>query len=201
MTPTRLGLMLAVTMLCVWTGAPAAADDQKFPATGQTTSYRVGDDGDIQAGATLRYRVNQNGTITDMTTGLVWEKKSADGSIHHKDIGYTWDDAFAVHVATLNAMEFAGYDDWRVPNVKELQSILNFEHFTPAVSPAFNSNCVAGCTVTTCSCTTDSFHWTSTSLATDPSMYAWAVRFDLGHIDAWGKSTHFSVRAVRGGAK
>ncbi len=86
-----------------WAGSVAADDDdQRFPATGQTTSYRSGDDGAIQAGATLNYQDNGNGTITDRNTRLVWEKKSDDDSIHDMDNAYTWDEAFDVHVATLN---------------------------------------------------------------------------------------------------
>jgi hypothetical protein len=77
-------LMLAIAPLEL-----SAADDhhQKFPATGQTTCYDstgnviacagTGQDGDIQAGTTLRYRDNRNGTITDKNTGLVREKTSA----------------------------------------------------------------------------------------------------------------------------
>ncbi len=80
------------------------ATAQKFPATGQTTCYTsggavtpcagTGQDGDVQAGATLSYTDNGDGTITDNNTGLMWEKKSDDGSIHDKDTTYTWDNAF-----------------------------------------------------------------------------------------------------------
>jgi hypothetical protein len=45
-----------------------------FPATGQTTSYAPGDDGDVQAGAPLSYTDNGDGTITDNNTGRMWEK-------------------------------------------------------------------------------------------------------------------------------
>jgi len=66
----------------------AADGNQKFPATGQTSCWDsggnvipcagTGQDGDIQAGATLKYKDNGNGTITDRNTKLVWEKKSDD---------------------------------------------------------------------------------------------------------------------------
>jgi hypothetical protein len=62
----------------------ALAACQAFPATGQTGCWdssgnpisctNTGQDGDIQAGATLSYTDNGNGTITDNNTGLVWEK-------------------------------------------------------------------------------------------------------------------------------
>src|SRR2546425_10294069 len=82
------------------------AGAQAFPATGQTTCWNsagqviacngTGQDGDIQAGATLSYTDNGDGTITDNNTQLVWEKQTvAEGSIHDMDNGYKWADAFA----------------------------------------------------------------------------------------------------------
>src|SRR5262245_44504485 len=53
----------------------AQAGGQRFPASGQTTPYGPGSDGDIRAGAALSYTDNGDGTITDHTTGLMWEKK------------------------------------------------------------------------------------------------------------------------------
>jgi hypothetical protein len=142
-------------------GTPPAPCGQ-FPATGQTTCYSAaggviacpgtGQDGDIQAGATLSYTDNGDGTITDNNTGLMWEKQSDDGSIHDQDNPYIWADAFD-HIDMLNATAFAGYTDWRLPNIKELLSILNYEVSDPAVSPAFDTDCTPGCTVLTCSCT------------------------------------------------
>jgi hypothetical protein len=77
----------------------------RFAPLGRTDQRRdpcFGQDGDIQAGADLRYVDNGDGTITDLNTLLVWEKKSDDGSIHDQNAGHTWDNAFAVHVAGLN---------------------------------------------------------------------------------------------------
>ena len=112
-----------VTGLFLLSGFAVADDDaQKFPATGQTTCFDsagaipcagTGEDGEVRAGARLRYRDQGNGTILDLNTGLTWEKKSDDEAIddndnttfpHDKDNVYTWDDAFAVHVATLNTI-------------------------------------------------------------------------------------------------
>ena len=171
---------------------------QQFPATGQTTSYTAGNGGDIQARATLRYTDNGDGTITDNNTKLVWEKKSADSSIHDKDTKYTWANAFAVHIVGLNAgLGFAGHTDWRLPNVKELLSIVNYETLNPAVSPAFNTRCVAGCTVLTCSCTA-AFYWSSSTGAGSPAG-AWVVFFNIGSVrDIVGKGNSLRVRAVRG---
>jgi hypothetical protein len=159
----------------------------------------TGHDGDIQAGASLLYADNGDGTITDMNTGLMWEKKSDDGSIHDKDTTYTWDNAFAVHVAALNTASFAGHTDWRMPNAKELQSIVNYENASPSVSPAFNSGCVPACTVLTCSCTVANFYWSSTTRANAPQN-AWGVYFLDGFVSPVLESNFIYVRAVRGGS-
>ena len=58
--------------------------------TGEVTAYGTGSDGDLQLGASRSYTDNGDGTITDNTTGLMWEKKSDDSSIHDKDNTYTW---------------------------------------------------------------------------------------------------------------
>ena len=192
-----------------------AALPMAFPATGQTSCWDVnfqpvpcagtGHDGDIRAGAVLSYTDNGDGTITDNNTGLMWEKKSNDRSIHNQDLVYFWDDAFAVHIAQLNATAFAGHTDWRLPNVKELQSIVNYERSGRAVSPAFDTGCfAASCTVLTCSCTSGTY-WTSTVLApgTIFEYQPWAVDFGFGTVKFYdGESPtgdKFHVRAVRGG--
>ncbi len=102
-----------------------------------------------------------------------------------------------MHIAGLNTLNFAGHTDWRLPNVKELQSIVNYEKFSPPVSPEFNTGCVANCTVTTCSCTA-SFYWSSGTDAFFPAL-AWIVNFLGGNVNANDKSGTVRVRAVRGG--
>ncbi|HEY8514624.1 MAG TPA: DUF1566 domain-containing protein [Candidatus Binatia bacterium] len=68
---------------------------------------------------------NGDGTITDARTGLMWEKLSDDDSIHDRDNLFTHADATAVKIATLNASHFAGYDDWRLPTVRELMTLVS----------------------------------------------------------------------------
>ena len=63
---------------------------QQFPASGQTTAFGADSDGAVQAGAPLAYVDNGDGTITDLNTGLMWEKKDDSGGVHDKDNTYTW---------------------------------------------------------------------------------------------------------------
>jgi len=184
---------------------------QRFPATGQTTTFGPGSDGDVRAGATLSYTDNGDGTITDNTTGLMWEKKDQSGGIHDWTNRYTWGMTSAPYtmdgtmvtafLATLNAgAGFAGHTDWRIPNVKELQSIVNYEipFPGPAVDGAFNTNCAGNCTVLTCSCTQPFTYWSSTTGLSNPS-FAWYVNFIYGYVGNDTKDSESYARAVRGG--
>jgi len=202
-------LMFAVVFAATALSWTAMATAGQVPATGQTTCWDsagavipcagTGQDGDIQAGAKLRYKDNGDGTITDKNTNLTWEKLSADGSIHDRSNSYSWADALAVHVAGLNKANFAGHNDWRLPNVKELQSIVNYQNFAPSVSSAFNNNCVAGATVLTGSCTVGNGYWSSTTYTYAPAG-AWFINFIDGDVNVGSKSSFFiQVRAVRGG--
>ena len=80
-----------------------------------------------------RYDPSVLGTVTDRLTGLQWEQKTDDASIHDTDDRYTWTagttaadgTAFTSFVATLNSGGcFAGQCDWRLPTRGELQTIL-----------------------------------------------------------------------------
>ena len=62
---------------------------------------------------------NKNGTVTDSTTGLVWQK--AD-SFHELKKGLNWYDALE-YITRKNSEKFAGHDDWRLPTLKELNRL------------------------------------------------------------------------------
>lgn len=170
-------------------------------ATGQTSVYCTGscngdDDGELQLGTVQSFTDNGDGTITDNNTGLMWEKKSDDGTINDVDNTYVWNDAFNVFIATLNSTSFAGYNDWRLPNLRELQSLTNAELSNPAAASVWHAGCTGGCTVLTCSCTANTNYWTSTTYAPSVSL-AWGVDFGDGSTNNLGKSAPRRVRAVR----
>ena len=127
---------------------------QACPATGQVSCWDgfgmsiacegTGQDGDIQAGAALAYVDNEDGTITDLNTGLMWEKKSRDGGLHDMENFYPWwstnptVDAIWDWLDDVNAegvTGFAGYSDWRIPNAKELHSLIDYGTIKTAPLP------------------------------------------------------------------
>ena len=74
---------------------------------------------------------NGDGTITDLATGLMWQQ--ADNGE-----GLDWEDALN-YAESLN---MAGYDDWRLPDAKELQSIIDYSRSvqttgSAAINPIF----------------------------------------------------------------
>jgi hypothetical protein len=179
-------------------------------ATGQTTSYGPGSDGDLQKGLGRSFTDNGDGTITDNVTGLMWEKKSDDGGVHDKDNTYTWGmtsppytmngTMVTTFLAALNSGGgFAGYTDWRIPNLNELETIRNLETAGPAAYAEFNNGCTGGCTVTTCSCTRSTYHWSSSTYR-NAQGGAWDVYFHDGYTYAGNKTDVFAVRAVRAGS-
>jgi len=178
--------------------------------TGQTTRYGAGSDGDLQRGVPRGFVDNGDGTITDTSTGLTWEKKSRDGSIHDQDDLYVWGDSdppygmngtvVTTFLATLNSGGgFAGHTDWRLPNVFELESLRNLQVADPSTCRELDAECAPGCGVLACSCTASLDYWTSTSYADDPQR-AWIVSFDGGFTSLDFKSIGHHARAVRGGS-
>jgi len=78
---------------------------------------------------------NADGTVTDRATGLMWSKGDSG-------TGMNWQDALA-WVQRKNAEKFLGQGDWRLPSVKELQSIADYTRspdtsHSPAIDPLFN---------------------------------------------------------------
>jgi len=199
--------------------AGCVAGTSPLPATGQTTKYGPGSDGDQRSGLRLSYTDNGNGTITDNVTGLMWEKKDDTAGIHGRARTFEWgpllspaETIVTEFLATLNSGGgFAGYTDWRIPNIKELNSLIDYEAQSggPMIDRAFHATTCAGCTdinQPSCSCTGESHHLaycSSTMIPSDgsglrPSGKLFSVRFDRGDNHVFDYSDCL-VRAVRGG--
>jgi len=80
-----------------------------------------------------------DGTVSDLATGLMWSRDDSGA-------GMTWEEALA-YAHTKNAENYLGYSDWRVPNIKELHSIVDYARSpdltdSPALSAVFNSTSI-----------------------------------------------------------
>ena len=78
--------------------------------------------------------------VRDTKTGLIWEVKTADGSVHDATNQYTWKEAKEVFLAELNSARFGGFDDWRLPNDTEINSLMRRDREEPFVDVAYFPN-------------------------------------------------------------
>jgi len=179
------------------------------PQTGQTQCYDgqtpdecpngpFGQDGDIQAGVPFpnpRFTVNNpDGTVTDNLTGLIWLQ---DANCFE---ARTWtealDDANTLNGGECSLTDGSAEEDWRLPNVRELQSLIHYGFFDPALSNAAD----------TAKWTTDddafakvvsSNYWSSTTDENNPVL-GWGVNFFVGDLVSDFKTENFWVLPVRG---
>jgi hypothetical protein len=127
--------------------------------------------------AQAAYVSNGDGTVTDTTTGFMWQQEDArnDGG------GFTWNDALAY----CEELSLGGFNDWRLPNYRELASLVDDSRFDPAIDPVFQ-------------CRSGPYH-TSTNSADSPSL-TWYMEFQVGHsIGLSVKPATLYVRCMRAG--
>jgi hypothetical protein len=82
---------------------------------------------------------NGDGTITDRATGMMWSKNDSGK-------GMNWENALG-WVQAKNAEKFLGFNDWRLPSVKELQSVVDYTRSpdtsrSAAIDPLFNCTAI-----------------------------------------------------------
>jgi hypothetical protein len=102
---------------------------------GQSEAY-CGQDAQYENN-TPSYKDNGNGTITDNVTGLMWTQTpdlNADGTIDSKD-KLTLSQA----ASGASGVKIGGYTDWRLPTIKELYSLINFNGVDGKINDSTNS--------------------------------------------------------------
>jgi len=163
---------------------------------------------------------NGDGTVTDNTTGLMWEKKTPNVPVgaavfctaatcpdpHDVNNLYTWSSsgtaadgtAFTLFLeqvngrlcATATCPKLGGHSDWRLPLLSELQTIVDLT----ATGCGTGSPCINS----TFGPTVPYFYWSASTNASFPIL-AWSVNFTSGFSGFSVKTDGFYVRAVRGG--
>jgi hypothetical protein len=133
---------------------------------------------------------NGDGTVTDTKTGLMWkqcvEGLSGSGCASGSAEQLTWPQALQRAQAVNSGGGFAGHHDWRVPNIKELNSLIEHQCVFPAINlrrfPNSSSDEV----------------WSSSTGVIYHTKYVWSVAFNYGYtnLGSSGQSPH-PIRLVR----
>jgi len=119
---------------------------------------------------------NGNGTIADNFTGLTWQKIQPTAVM-------SWEEALAY----AKTVSLAGKTDWRLPNIKELQSLNDVSAVKPSFNKTYFPNVVSG------------NYWSSTTLYQTTGK-AWDLNVDYGIVSQNDKTLKENVILVRGGA-
>lgn len=132
-----------------------------------------------------RFTVNQNNTVTDNATKLMWQRCSIGQTGDNCSTGNTtymqWDQA----LKTANDNTFAGYSDWRLPNIKELTSIIERSCYKPAMNlRVFPNTPTAG------------LYWSSSPFAFS-NFNVWIAYTEFGYDYEANKRDYNLVRLVR----
>jgi hypothetical protein len=169
------------------------------PKTGQTISYAAGDDGHLEMGVdwitNTRFITSTTGVVTDTLTGLVWlqDANCTDtiGSIIKSSgvlswtAALTWSNNLESSYCGLSDGSSAG--DWRLPNVRELQSLIDYGEYNPPLPDGHPFTNVQ-----------PTFYWSSTTGAGNPD-FALHVYMVGGRMTSERKTTAYHVWPVRGG--
>ncbi|MBF0566971.1 MAG: DUF1566 domain-containing protein [Nitrospirae bacterium] len=179
----------------------ASAFTINLPQTGQTTCYDASgskiacagtrQDGDIKAGVAWpnpRFTDNGDQTMTDKLTGLAWAKDAGTPTKGSCTGGaMAWTNALD-YVACLNTANYLGHNDWRLPNINELESLVNAEQSYP--NQWLGTQGYAN--------VQSNWYWSSTTFAYWND-YAWIVYMGNGYVDGIVKSNNSYVWPVRAG--
>ncbi len=200
-------LLAIVAALALLAPAFAGAYPAEVQRTGQTTCSTAGtyilcagtgQDGDWLAGVPWpdpRFTDRGDGTVTDNLTGLLWAQNAnllgtddadndTDGTAG--DGMVTWQHALD-YIKKLNRESYLGYSDWRLPNVNELESLVNAEPYNPALPLNYPFTNVQSF-----------YYWSCTSYAVNTG-YAWVVGMDGGLVLIGSKTNYGYVWPVRSG--
>ena len=126
----------------------------------------------------VRFERNADGIVTDLQTNLQWQDDYSDNG------GQVKSDDWQGAINYCKDLELGGYSDWRLPNIKELSSIMN-DTAHPTIYPVFQTNA------------SGFYYWSSTT-AVNFTGAAWYINCDYGNHSYLPKSGGDGrVRCVR----
>ena len=128
-----------------------------------------------QTGSLDQYTDNGDGTVTDTSTGLMWQQATSSSP-------KSWEEALP-YCTTLN---LGNHTDWRLPTIKELRSLSDYTRYSPTINTTFFPD------------TLSSYYWSSTTDSFS-KFGAWSLGLYNGDDSKDFKDDSHYVRAVRGG--
>ena len=159
----------------VWPVRTIDGIPDKLPKTGQIISYYPGDDGALRTGRYLpekRFYDHGNGTVTDCVSGLMWTKNAnlPLGKMNQYD---------AINfVANLSTKKYCGYNNWRLPEVNELKSLVDYGKTDPVLPDSHPFLKI-----------TSGIYWSSEPNIQVPA-YSWCVDMKNSRVDYYNKNHH-----------
>jgi len=188
--PVWVAIIVVASMYLMGQGwSPPAGPPAPVPKTGQTLTYEPRDDGDLKKGVAWpdpRFTDNGNGTVTDNLTNLIWRQDAGCDGLR------VWADALsycnALADGTCGLTDGSSAGDWRLANVKELHSLIDFGNYSPALPTGHPFTDVQ----------LGYWYWSSTTGA-GITGYAWGVHFDDGYVNFFVKDYDLYAWCMRGG--
>jgi len=163
-----------------------SAVEYQLPDTGQDKCYDDSKEipcpsaGQDYYGQDAQYQVyqpsfqdNGDGTVMDLNTGLMWQQGDDEND-------------WQASVDYCDALDLAGYQDWRIPTIGELETLVNAGRAYPAIDTQYFPDCRS------------SSYW-SGSTNVHYADGAWVVYFYSGYVHYYFKSSALYVRCVREG--
>jgi len=142
----------------------------------------------VETSPDTQYVVHGDGTVTDTSTALMWKQCLEGLSGIACDTGivekHNWSGALQIANNTNTSGGYAGYADWRLPNVAELVSLVEEQCTSPSINDSIFPN-------------TDYFFIWTASPDYNNDHGSWSVDFNVGTTATLNRDFEYHVRLVR----